>query len=504
VRSRGAEDVGVGIVVAKRPLTVLVPSHLITLIEHGEAIEVLVDETGYSRFSIVAVPSLQADHLSLLRFSRRGSRSLSRIRLPKGPVSLRPGQDIQLQGTESEAAEGRTGKVVDIQSSGDGVSIVTDIAVASGDSGSAILASGRLAAICQGMVAEGGAVAVPLSADGLVELRRVRSRARLRVVAGAIVAAILLAVASGAAAYHSWHSFRPASIEIPEDGRHVVVRNANSPSIRSSWIRSLETAIRQHALIPKAADGEITHVAVGTGPEEGANGAFILFDRNGRELWRLSVEDGECIYSTAEEVYDQYLVDRIFYGDLDVDGTNELLVSFVHDHFHPCKLVVLTLAGETLAEYWHPGYIRTLTVGRVGDDPTPLVVVSASNNAIKTSWWNPQTVFAFRGLEISGQAPPYRGTSGSEGVLQDGSELWYRVVVNVDPEVKRAKCYKIDLVADGSTGKTVIRCALTDGSFHYLDEHGTELRVEPGDQFLRDFPDTVPPPFVELPLRGSN
>ncbi|MBU0595460.1 hypothetical protein KJ567_02085 [Candidatus Bipolaricaulota bacterium] len=507
VRAEGTEDVGVGIVVARRPLTILVPSHLITLIEQGDAIDVIVHGTSYSRFRILASPSLQADHLSLLRFGRRRSAALARIRLPKHPIPLRPGQDIRLLGAEADQTEGRSGKVVDVQAYGDGVSIVTDIEVRSGDSGSAIVASGRLAAICQGMVTSGGpgtAVAVPLSTDGLLELRRARNRARLRTVVAVAAAHVAIAAAGGAIVCQSWQSFSPSSLDVADDGRHIIVRNAHSPSIRSSWTRSFETSIRCYELIPKRVGGETSYVAVGTGPEGGVNGAFILFDRIGRELWRNSVQDGECIYSTEDEIYDRYLVDGIYYGDLDMDGTDELLVSFVHDHFHPCKLVVLSLAGETLAEYWHPGYIRTLSIGTVNQDATPLVVVSASNNAIKTSWWNPQTLFAFRGLDISGQAPPYQGGNGPAEALRDGSELWYRVIENVDPELIRAKCYKIDFAEGGGGQGIVIRGALTDGRFYYLDEHGNELKVELGDQFLKNFPDATPPALVELPLRGTH
>ena len=83
-------------------------------------------------------------------------------------------------------------------------------------------------------------------------------------------------------------------------------------------------------------------------PSEGTNGASVLLDQAGTELRRCSVPDGECIYSSEEEVFDKYLVDRVYHAHLNGDGTNELLIVFVHDHVEPCKFVVFGLCNEIL------------------------------------------------------------------------------------------------------------------------------------------------------------
>jgi len=503
VRSPDSEDRGVGIVIARRPLTVLVPSHLIVLLEDGDATSIIVESTEYPRAAILATPSLQSDHLTILRFGRRGSRDLANIRLPKRPFRLTPGQSVSLCGPAGDDPRERPGRVVDVRERGDGTSVLTDIEVTHGESGSAVLVSDRLAGICQGMTADGDAgtaIAVPLSVGSLTELRRIRRRVRIRAYSAALTALLAVAIAFGAFGLHSWRSFRLAGIEVQEDGSYVAAHNERIVTIWRTWHRSFETPIRRAELIPEDASGAAAFVAIGTIPRDEHNGAFVLLDRFGEEVWRYAVPDGECIYSTEEEVFDRYLVDRIYQADLTADGAPELLVVFVHDHFFPCKLVVFDLAGEILAEYWHPGYIRTIGIGQVGEEPTPLVVVSASNNRLKTDWWNPQTVFAFRGLEIAGQAPPYTGTHGSDAALRRGPELWYRVIENIDPELKRAKCYDIDIVDSNGDGAPDIRASLSDGRFYYLDEHGTEQRVDVGDQFLRDFAGIEPPPLTAYPL----
>ncbi|MCK5828451.1 hypothetical protein KAH43_08015, partial [Candidatus Bipolaricaulota bacterium] len=188
----------------------------------------------------------------------------------------------------------------------------------------------------------------------------------------------------------------------------------------------------------------------------------------------------------------------IYTSDLDQDGITELLVVFVHTHFFPCKLVVFSMSGDILAEYWHPGYIRTIDTGKVGKSEDVLVVVSASNNALKTDFWNPQTLFAFRGLDISGQAPPYTGTVGDSTTLAPGRELWTWVIVNVDPLSLRAKCTNFNITDVDGNGLNEIEAPLSDRRFYYFNEFGDVLDVQVGDSWERDFPNTAPPPLVEL------
>lgn len=139
-------------------------------------------------------------------------------------------------------------------------------------------------------------------------------------------------------------------------------------------------------------------------------------------------------------------------------------------------------------------------MAQVGDEPAPLVV-STGSNAIKTDWWRPQTLFAFGGLDIAGQTSPHSGSNGGGGGLQARTELWYRVIEDVDPERKRAKCYKIDMVDSNRDGTAEIRAASSDGRLHCLDEHEIEFRADLGDQFPKDFLGMASPPLIELPLR---
>ncbi|MCK4570954.1 hypothetical protein KAT84_03285 [Candidatus Bipolaricaulota bacterium] len=500
IQATDYQDSGVGIVVALRPFTLLVPSHLIELVEQGQSHEILINGIPYEGAKILPTPALQRDYLSILQFRKKRLRNLTSAHLPRRSVQLSPGQAISLQRLASES--NTAGKVVDVREQGDGTSIITDIEVATGDSGSPLLVSGQVAAVCQGMIRHEGigtAVAVPLSHDGLLELRKQRQRYRISLISSLIAALLAVILAFGGFALYSSNSFTLATIEIPEDGSMVIARNAQTLTFQPSWSRSFNTPIRRSLMFSSHDGGTPDRIAIGTAYKDGIDGAISVLDANGSIAWSYSVPDGECIYSAPEFIYDGYLVDVIHIADLNEDGFNELLVLFVHNHDEPCKFVIFDLSGEMLTEYWHPGYIRTIATGKVGESDEVMVVVSASNNAIKTDWWNPQTLFAFRGLDIAGQGPPcdHIGAGGQTN-LSAGTELWYQVIVNIDPDLVRAKCYEIDIRDFDGDGVNEIQAALTDGRFYYLDENGAQIHVKLGDRYHRDFPDVDPPPLVDL------
>ena len=499
IEAENCQDSGVGIVIARRPLTLLVPSHLIELVEQGKPHEIHINGVPHERARILPTPALQRDYLSVIQFPKKSSQVLSSTQLPKRSLSLVPGQSVSLQRATSEP--NTLGTVIDVREQGNGSSIITDIEVATGDSGSPLLVAGKLAAICQGMIQHegaGNAVAVPLTRDSLAELRQASRRYRINVF-GLLISALLAALLCFASfAIYSANSFSLAGIEVSEDGSMVTATNAQQVTLNRSWTTSFNSPIRRSLALASSTDGHLDRVAIGTQVEMDVNGAFTLLNSKGHPLWSYSVPDGECIYSTGTETYNTFVPDGIYTSDLDQDGETELLVVFVHNHFFPCKLVVFSMDGEILSEFWHPGYIRTIATGKVGASGDVFVVVSASNNRLATDWWNPQTLFAFRGLDISGQAPPYTGTSGSPSALAPSHELWTWVIVNIDSMLLRAKCTDFHIVDINGDGLNDIQAVLSDGRFYNLCESGEVLSVDFGDLYAEMFPGGSVPPLVEL------
>ena len=506
IQCNGYEDRGACIVIRLKPLIVLVPSHVIVAIEDGAATGVLLDGIRHDpgQFEILPSPALERDHLAAVRVRANRLRPIKRIRLPRQPLDPQPGAAIDLWCPRS-GCQGQSGRVSSIATRGVSQSLETDIPVKPGDSGGAIAIDEMLVGVCMGRKPTNGssngagtAVAVPLTRETLHELCLLRRRAAVRLVAPAAIGVGVIALLGIALTWYSWSSFQLGAVEISEDELTVTVSNNKSLTVHGSWSAKFTTEARRVHSFSRTPGGPTDMLAVGTWYREGEPGSINLLDRNGRLLWSYTVPDGECIYpSEGGEILDDFLVTLVDSFDLNADGESELIVNFVHNSWYPSKLMVFSLDGEILAEYWHRGYVRTLLAFEHPDSTLPMLAVTASNNALKPEGqaWHPQTIFAFEGLRISGQSPPY------EGAAPMGTELWYYEIVNVDAELKRAKCKAFTLSGYLDHTSPAIRASLSDGQFLFFDIDGSLLGVEYADVFVRDFGDIDAPEPLQVPLR---
>jgi len=242
----GFQDRGAGIVISRRPFRILVPTHVIDSLLDQEERTITLNGIRISGIKVVASSALTADHLSILKLPQTARRSIESIALPRKSIPLRAGQSVHI--LRSTGLDEAHGEILDVQDQGEGTSVMTNIPVKPGDSGSPMLINGCLAGVCQGMAQQEGigvAVAVPLSDDGLKELRRFRRQWRLGFAGsvGALLLALLLSF--GAFAIYSSSSFRIESIDVEEDGSRITVHNAQRLTLHRSWTRSFETSIRR-------------------------------------------------------------------------------------------------------------------------------------------------------------------------------------------------------------------------------------------------------------------
>lgn len=507
----GFVDCGVGIVITRRPLTLLAPTHVVALLESDVPAEIRINGTPLNLPEVLPAAGLNTDHLVLLRFAARKP-SLCPIDLPRCPRAVSDGSSAWASIPKEGRQQRRDGRIVRVERNEDGTSILTDIRIKQGESGSPLFVNEMLVGIVQGYrggsnVDGGEAVALPLTSRHLGELMherralRVRRLLKMAVVASACAAMLVFAVLG----LLSRFSF--GAVSLSKDAKSITVKNASSLSLRGSWSRTLDNSVRRYATLPSSVGGAVDRVVLGTLYEDVRDGRVVMLDRLGRELWEYSVPDGECIYASPEESYDGYLVDLLHIADLDGDGRNEVVAVFVHNHYSPCKLVILDLEGTVIAEYWHPGYIRTVASGKLGPAQETYLVLSASNNRLSETSDHPQTLFCFSAADVSGQAPPYTG-----GDYPAGSELWYYVIpwfspdtfsteqANLETSMRRPKCYEIDFTDVDGDGNQEVQAATTDGRFYELDEFGQILGIDAADRYVQAFGERPVPELVPVQL----
>lgn len=171
-------DSGVGVVLCKRPLLIAVPSHLVVQLEDDKAARVRVDGIQRGRYDIVPSSVLSAEHLALLRVSGAEADHLQPAPLPRKAVPLCNGSPIRIIGRGVRSLFEHLGQVVGHGPDSPNSSVITDVVVQPGCSGSALIAGRHLVGICQGMIPRNGnvAVALPLTQPMLTELGTIRRR----------------------------------------------------------------------------------------------------------------------------------------------------------------------------------------------------------------------------------------------------------------------------------------------------------------------------------------
>ena len=496
-RSPTYTETCIGILVKSRPFIVIIPQHAAQLIEDGVAETTLVDGVAFKDAEVLPDAHLSGVHLTVLRLTNpdKQQKWTPLAILPRKMHPLTPGTPLSIVTKDSCAgeAEVRKGQAVSISTDLDGSSVETDIPIKPGQSGSPILRQGRLCGIVQGQKRQeesgNAAIGIPLNLAALKQLRQLGQvkwkRSLVRALSIICIAALplLLFLLMGT------RSYPIEGVEILDDERTVLVhRNAIFPA-RDSWPYLANTRVFTVEPVASSVLGQADYIAIGTRAQPEGNGALTVLDSSGALLWTYSIPEGECIYQGGDESYDWFSATHICPSDLDLDGENELIVAFAHMTWRPAKLMVFKLDGTILAEYWHPGYVRTILSGIIEEGDLPITVISASNNSLQSSWWNPEVVFAFRGLEISGRGPePEFGNSGS-------SHLWYWVITNLDSEVFRAKATRLSFVDYNGGGNTAIRVDLTDGRFCYFNRLGETIGTTAGDIYRRDYGNT---PFPDL------
>lgn len=309
LRAPKISETFVGIVVGAHPFRLLVPAHAIGLLEDDPAsIDLLIDGEPCGFVCIEGSPFLARDQLAVLRLRSCDTPRRGITRLTERPCSARVGEPLQILTKKAphEPPVVLSGNAVEFHRTAEGETVFTDIPIEAGLSGSPILQSSRLCAVCQGIAAHStpkrAAIGIPLSRGSRAELLNLRlgpwRRLRPVVLSGLIIAAALAAWGGMIAL----RSLPISSAEIADDAKSLTIHtNAPFPA-RDTRTYHTESAIWTYELFASKQGGPIDRLAVGTAAESGTRGKLLVLDARARVLWEYAVPDGDCIYTNAEEI----------------------------------------------------------------------------------------------------------------------------------------------------------------------------------------------------------
>ncbi len=195
--SEGGAIIGTGVVLWRRPLLVLTAAHVLEVLEKDTTPAITIDGVPHLLRRDIRLPGGQEDLISVLSTRGRIQRWICSARLPRRPLPLSDGQTIALEVEAGGYCKRIEGQVLEVVREGGDETIYLDVPISEGDSGAPVFANSVLAGVCQarGAASKGGlAIANPLAADSLAEIRQLVGEARRpRVVLAAILACCVLA-----------------------------------------------------------------------------------------------------------------------------------------------------------------------------------------------------------------------------------------------------------------------------------------------------------------------
>jgi hypothetical protein len=153
-----------------------------------------------------------------------------------------------------------------------------------------------------------------------------------------------------------------------------------------------------------------------TNSEDG-EGTLFCFDEHGTERWRFDA--GRAIEFGGRPYRREYRIFGFNVDDYDGDGAAEVLVIAHHKPDWPCQAALLDGAGRSEGEYWNAGYFMDGSAGDVDGDGTKELVLSGVNNEYRRG-----CVAIFEAGGLRGGSPQLETAFRSPDIGQGGQAAY--------------------------------------------------------------------------------
>lgn len=146
-------------------------------------------------------------------------------------------------------------------------------------------------------------------------------------------------------------------------------------------------------------------------------GTLFCFDEHGTERWRFDA--GRALEFGGRPYRREYRIFGFNVDDYDGDGAAEVLVISHHKPDWPCQAVLLDAAGRSEGEFWNAGYIMDAGAGDVDGDGTRELVLSGVNNEYRRG-----CVAIFEAGGLGGGSPQLEAAFRSPDIGEGGQAAY--------------------------------------------------------------------------------
>ncbi len=207
---------------------------------------------------------------------------------------------------------------------------------------------------------------------------------------------------------------------------------------------------------------------VGRDNEE--TGHVVVVGATGERLWS---RDTWAPYVYAGGHGDRFTIRALAVGGLFKTGELQIVaLSADSQAWYQARLTIWGSRGDLLASYWHPGHLSQVRIIEMPGGK-PGLVVDGLNNDLRGVFGGESpipVVFMLDPSEVSGEAPPYRGSAGR------GPHTWYGMVSPPEHRVIR-----IDVLDRDNDGRPDLGIWTQTAHVFYLDADGHLMAKASGD-----------------------
>ena len=210
-------------------------------------------------------------------------------------------------------------------------------------------------------------------------------------------------------------------------GRVVIVDESGIQAFSEAgkllWLKSIGVPIAVAKLFSSEGSGQLVVVGLSRDLKGKGGGDILLFDRQGRQLWRFRMGHSTP-YPELSSVH--MGVKHVLVADVLPHPGTEVVVT-VSCSWYPTRVCVLGEDGQLLREMWHPGVLSgVMPLG----NPTRLIFWGC-NNGLGYQYepdrpekhYYASGIFCIEADKIAGQCPPTGAPS-----IPVAPTLWYRIL----------------------------------------------------------------------------
>lgn len=185
--------------------------------------------------------------------------------------------------------------------------------------------------------------------------------------------------------------------------------------------------------------------------EDQSGGAMLfLFDSKGKQLWEF--RPGKEIKFGSKNYSNDYRIFGVDVYNLDNEEDPEIIIISLQCPYFPSQLVVLSLEGQVLGEYWNSGHIADLVCKDLDGDGIKEIIVGGVNNEFEEGF-----IAVFDSRDVQGSSPQQKDHYISRS-LKPPSMKYYIRFPRTDVDILKNEyefCSQLRLLDNGNISVTM-------------------------------------------------